>query len=202
MSPLTFAHVSTSWWMTHSHSKKNIKESNFLFFLFIIWPILETFLFVSGRFARVNFAVYRNLKQSRTVSCVLFTEKAHLAAPCTFQAICFKYGSSIWNAKKFQLLEFVKFAKVVYTSQLFNRESIKYEFLFPPISRIYKTWQASWRQRAPRGPWNELKDFDLINHCLIFRDKEVNVFIRVVMSRNLEHFKLATDTKDDHNKHQ
>ena len=181
---------------THTRKRKKIKQSSFLFFLFIIFPILETFLFVSGRFATVYFGACQNLKQSRTVSCVLLTEKGALSGTVHFPSNLLQIRIKHLKCKE------ISIACLVYTSRLFNREGINYEFLFfPPISRIYKTWQASWRQRAPRGPWNELKDFDLINHRPIFRDKEVNFFIRVVMRRNLEHFKLPTDTKDDHNKY-
>ena len=182
---------------THTRKRKNIKQSSFLFFfLFIILPILETFLFVSGRFATVYFAACQNLKQSRTVSCVLLTAKGALSGTVHFPSNLLQIRIKHLKCKE------ISIACLVYTSRLFNREGINYKFLFfPPISRIYKTWQASWRQRAPRGPWNELKDFDLINHRPIFRDKEVKVFIWVVMRRNLEHFKLATDTKDDRNKY-
>ena len=181
---------------THTRKRNKIKQSSFLFFLFIILPILETFLFVSGRFATVYFAACQNVKQSRTVSCVLLTEKGALSGTVHFPSNLLQIRIKHLKCKE------ISIACLVYTSRLFNREGINYELLFfPSISRIYKTWLASWRQRAPRGPWNELKDFDLINHRPIFRDKEVKVFIWVVMSRNLEHFKLATDTKDDHNKY-
>ena len=69
---------------THTRKRKKIKQSSFLFFLFIILPILETFLFVSGRFATVYFAACQNLKQSRTVSCVLLTEKGALSGTVHF----------------------------------------------------------------------------------------------------------------------
>ena len=132
MSPLTFAHVSTSWWRTHSHSKKKKNQTvKFSFFLFIILPILETFLFVSGRFATVYFAACQNLKQSRTVSCVLLTEKG--ARSCTVH-----FPSNLLQIRiKHLKCKEISIAYLVYTSRLFNREGINYEFLFSPPSVGY-----------------------------------------------------------------
>ena len=72
---------------------------------------------------------------------------------------------------------------------------------FPPSVGYIRRDRLHEDRGLREGHGTTLKDFDLINHRPIFRDKEVNVFIRVVMSRNLEHFKLAKDTKDDHNKY-
>ena len=111
---------------THTRKRKKIKQSSFLFFLFIILPILETFLFVSGRFATVYFAACQNLKQSRTVSCVLLTEKG--ARSCTVH-----FPSNLLQIRiKHLKCKEISIAYLVYTSRLFNREGINFLFRAPP----------------------------------------------------------------------
>ena len=84
---------------THTRKRKKIKQSSFL----------------SGRFATVYFAACQNLKQSRTVSCVLLTEKGALSGTVHFPSNLLQIRIKHLKCKE------ISIACLVYTSRLFNR---------------------------------------------------------------------------------